>query len=118
MDKKMKIWTILLVILLIVSCGKKDDTSEQDAKAEKVMKEEIEKDNYMELGNKIVSETFAELSTELQTSIKNKGINEALSYCNVNALPITAKMESQFGVSIKRAGTKVRNPRNNPNPFF
>jgi len=104
----MKIFFILLfLILFLFSCNKKDSNE--------IPKLEIyENDNYLNLGNKISSETFLNLSTVLLDKIQKDGIDSAISFCNLNALPITQKLEQQYNVEIKRVGTRIRNKANSP----
>ena len=107
----MKLTKIVLILVTVfaIACNNQPKEDTQKEKAEQSI---IEKDKYLELGNKIVAETFQNLSTELMNTVNQGGFEAAIDYCNVNALPITAKLETTYGVKIKRVGTKVRNENN------
>lgn len=101
------LFIFIFSILFLFSCNKKDTN-------ETPKLEIYENDNYLNLGNKISSETFLNLSTVLLDKIQNDGIDSAISFCNLNAVPITKKLEQQYNVEIKRVGTRIRNKANSP----
>lgn len=106
--KNLKI-LLLLIAVMFVSCNNQSD---EEIKQENAEKSILEKDKFLELGNKITSETFQGLSSELMKSINQGGLESAIDYCNVNALPITSNFETTYNVKIKRVGTKIRNEKN------
>ncbi len=110
---KMRLSKIILIFLAIfaLSCNKK---TEEEAKIESAKTSMLEKDKYLDLGNKITAETFQSLSTELMNAVNQGGLESAVEYCNVQALPITAKFETTYNVKIKRVGTRIRNEQNKP----
>ena len=48
-------------------------------------------------------------------AIQKKGTLEALSFCNIQAIPLTDSMSTKFNASIKRVSDKNRNPNNKAN---
>ena len=64
---------------------------------------------------KIAEETKKNLVTNLTQKISEKGAENALEFCNVNAIPLTKQLEDQHDVTIKRVSDKNRNPDNAAN---
>ena len=108
--KNLKI-ILLFVLVFAIACNNKP---QEEIDRENAQTKIQEQDKHLELGNKIVEETFKGLSSELMNSINQGGIESAIDYCNLNALPITAKFETTYDVKIKRVGTKIRNELNKP----
>lgn len=106
--------TKLIVILLMVFAIACNNQPKEDMQKENAEQSMLEKDKYLELGNKISEETFQSLSTELMNTVNQGGFEAAIDYCNINAIPITTKLETTYGVKIKRVGTKIRNELNKP----
>lgn len=63
-------------------------------------------------GQKIAKATFQTLSSNLKNAIEEGGIEHALQFCNVEAIPLTDSLSSYHDVSIRRATHKPRNPYN------
>lgn len=63
-------------------------------------------------GAEYANATKMVLGKNLVAAVQAKGVENALEFCNIQALPLTDSMASQFGVSIKRVSDKPRNPRN------
>lgn len=64
---------------------------------------------------KIAEETKKNLVTNLTQKISENGAENALEFCNVNAIPLTKQLEDQHNVMIKRVSDKNRNPDNAAN---
>ncbi|MFK7933715.1 MAG: DUF3365 domain-containing protein [Saprospiraceae bacterium] len=67
---------------------------------------------YLEKGKTITSVTFVALSQELKTAYQQGGMENAVQYCNIHALPITDSLAQANKVQIKRVSDRVRNPQN------
>lgn len=76
---------------------------------------EIEKSLTKEDFKKIAEETKKNLVGNLTKQISENGAENALAFCNVNAIPLTQKLEAEYGVTIKRVSDKNRNPDNAAN---
>lgn len=63
-------------------------------------------------GQKIAKATFQTLSSNLKNAIEEGGIEHALQFCNVEAMPLTDSLSAHHDVSIRRASHKPRNPYN------
>jgi len=54
------------------------------------------------------------LSGRLQAAIQEEGVVGAMEFCNVEALPLTARVEEEQGLDVKRTSLRLRNPENAP----
>ncbi|NOR28111.1 MAG: DUF3365 domain-containing protein [Lutibacter sp.] len=90
---------ILAVLLSIVAC--------ENNKLSKAEQEE-----YINKGKEITKASFNELSTNLMAQMKLGGPQQAVPFCNTQAMPITHQMSEKFNVTIKRTSDKVRNSEN------
>ena len=67
---------------------------------------------------KQITKTFAEaLKSELVTAMKSGGPINALGVCNIEAMPITSQIASQYSANVSRVSLKNRNPNNVPNEW-
>ena len=71
-----------------------------------------EERDYLRDGQVIAGATFSELSGLLQSYLRLKGVEGAIEYCQVAALPLTDSLSEVHAAQIKRVGTRVRNPQN------
>jgi hypothetical protein len=65
-------------------------------------------------GKAIASATFVSLSSNLQQAMQQGGIQNAISYCNVAAIPLTDSLSKVHSAEIRRTALRVRNPVNQP----
>lgn len=56
------------------------------------------------------------LGSQLKQKIAEGGPENALQFCNINAIPLTDSISKKYNVSIKRVSDKYRNPDNAVNP--
>lgn len=118
---KMKkiIYTVLCTQLLL-SCNSNEkiskDIFEEVNKSMEVKKlSEVEiLEEAMKWGDEISTEAQTQLITALQKAISEKGIPEAIAFCNVEALPILSEVSQKHNISIKRASIDFRNPLDKP----
>lgn len=68
--------------------------------------------NPAEDGPKIIAEAFGRLSAALAEAIAQGGPASALSVCSEKAPQIAAEVGKAHGVTLRRATTKPRNPKN------
>jgi len=99
----MKKILIVFVIAFISACSSD----------KKLTKEEQEM--YMEKGMHIVQNSFDLLSSNLMEQMKQGGPNQAVPFCNIQALPLTAIIALQEDVELKRVSKLYRNEANKPN---
>lgn len=66
--------------------------------------------NLLERGRSIAGQAFGLLSSNLTEAIARGGISNALAYCSVKALPLTALVAETNRVNLRRVTHKARNP--------
>ena len=70
---------------------------------------------YEEIGLEYALSTKKLLGQNLMGTIQKKGTLEALSFCNIQAMPLTDSMSVKYNATIKRVSDKNRNPNNKAN---
>ena len=68
--------------------------------------------DYMTLGQQYAMNTKAILGKNLLGAINQKGVENAVSFCNTRAYPLTDSMARALGASIRRVSDKPRNAQN------
>ncbi len=71
--------------------------------------------NYADIGMSYAKATKSLLGKNLMGAIQQKGVDHALSFCNVQAMPLTDSMAVKYNAEIKRISDKNRNPSNKAN---
>lgn len=97
----------VLIVFTTMSCSKSNLSDEKTA-----VKEPIPDSVYTKKGNQIVALTFDTLRNSLLHAINSKGMEEAITFCNERAYPITATYADS--VAIRRTASRYRNPKNEP----
>lgn len=67
-----------------------------------------------ELGTSIAVASQQALGKKLQGAINAKGVEYAIDYCNLNAVPLVDSLSMQYKATIRRVSKKNRNPGNVP----
>lgn len=70
---------------------------------------------YEEIGLEYALGTKAVLGKNLMGTIQSKGTMHALKFCNIQAIPLTDSMSTNYHAKIKRVSDKNRNPNNKAN---
>ncbi len=65
-----------------------------------------------ERGKAIAAQAFGVLSSNLTTALSQGGVSNAVQFCSVEALPLTASVADTNHVSLRRVSHKARNPKN------
>jgi cytochrome c553 len=71
--------------------------------------------SYAEIGISYAKSTKQTLGKNLMGAIQKEGVLHALSFCNVQAMPLTDSMATKHNAIIKRVSDKFRNPKNKAN---
>nr|WP_041779564.1 DUF3365 domain-containing protein [Belliella baltica] len=115
-----KIIYISIILPFVFSCNSNEkiskDIFEEVNKSMEVKKlSEVEiLDEAMAWGEEISSEAQNQLISALQKAIEEKGISEAVEYCNIEAIPMVQELSTKHKVTIKRASFAYRNPTDKP----
>jgi hypothetical protein len=99
---------IILIVSFPLGCTSKQSNSVSTT-AVQVIPDSV----YIENGNRLIALTFDTLRNSLVNAIGSKGIEEAITFCNEQAYPLTATYSGD-SVSIRRTSTHFRNPDNEP----
>lgn len=103
----MKKYFVLSTLAIIVfSCNKKEKTNQPQTKA--VEHNQVS----LDAAKTIAGATKKLLVTNLTQKIADGGTIEAISFCNLEAIPLTKSVSDQHGIEIKRVSDRNRNPNN------
>jgi len=69
---------------------------------------------YLKIGNEITDTVQATLKANLMKAMENGGPQNALRFCNAQAMELTAMYSQKYGTDVKRVSDKNRNPNNAP----
>lgn len=109
--------TLLLTsigILYVQGCGQSG--SEKSAPVKTIKNDDISGQNELrDKGKKIAGHINSALISALTNAIDKKGLEGAVDFCSVKAIPITDSISAIEGVSIKRISHKPRNENNMAN---
>ncbi len=124
LNRNFSCWTRLaLYVLLIVmaSCDMRKRTENSEALIEEIESREIKRLTEAEIfaeanriGDEISLASQRTLGSNLKMAIAEHGLEEAIRFCNLQAMPLTDSLASEFGAMIGRTSLKVRNPSNQP----
>jgi hypothetical protein len=112
----MKNLILLLISILIISCGPQERISKEtfdDVQRSNEVKRITEVailQEAMVWGDSITQEAQAQLMSQLQQAIAANGHSGALDFCKVNALPILKSLETKHAVTLRRVSSRPRNP--------
>lgn len=116
-----KIFPILIILIGLMSCDP-DQSVDSPELREEVENRKIKQIHEPEIlaraliiGRDIALKSEQTLGKALKTKIADSGVEEALSFCNINAIPLINTLEKEYDVTIKRVSMKNRNPNNKPN---
>ncbi len=113
--------TQITILLLFISCSseiKSTDNQQNktdNAKVPYIYQNNKQTKNIKQKGNLIVKLAATELGTALKKEIKKGGAENAINFCNHNAMSITDSLANAEGVTIRRLAKKNRNPENETN---
>lgn len=107
-----KVFVILSVwMLLVVSCGQ-EKPKQQNKESSSTT---AATDSIRQRGIVIATEMQQALGGTVKRAVEDGGVDYALNYCNLHALPLTDSISSLHGVKIRRVTHKPRNPVNQAN---
>lgn len=108
----------IMIALLIGSCctqsSKTENTDAHKPMLNLTINDSLQK-VLLDKGTKITNLAGKSLKKSLQNAIQKDGLEYAIDFCNVKAIPITDSVSQLESVQIKRVSDKYRNPLNEPN---
>ena len=114
----MKKLVLILLIASLWSCQnepKKETEKQKNQTEQKETKPAFDKKAYKMKGKKIALSTFKLFKSKIEAVGKEKGLQEAVNFCNKNAKKITDSIGKANSVTIIRTSHKLRNEKNKPN---
>ncbi len=104
-----KLIILSLVGLAVLACNRHAEKEQEIIEQHEKHTPQI---NYLGVSVNVAIETKKALGGELKAAMKRGGVEEAVNYCNVNALPLTDSIAQRYNATIRRATDKPRNPAN------
>ena len=112
---------VILVVLGISACDMRDRNVNTEALKEEMKHREIKRvtevqifEKAEQIGEQIAMASQKTLGSNLKTAISEQGLEHAIEFCNLQAMPLSDSLAEKFGAQIKRTSLKVRNPSNRP----
>ena len=102
----MRLTTLILIIVLISSCGIKEEKTAQ--------KVESIKQEYLQKGGDIVNLSQTELLKNVSYAMKKGGPGYAIDFCNTRAMLLKDSLSRLNNCQIRRIAIKYRNPEDKP----
>lgn len=100
-------------ILILFSCANSsEDTNTSDTAKQDAPHGHSTSSEYQLIGQDIAQKTQASLGQALQKAISEKGVAGAVSFCNIQALPITDSLSKALNAKIRRVSDQARNRAN------
>lgn len=106
---------LFTLILLVSSCvNNTNNENAETGKQKQKLDNEALRSYVQEKGAMIASSSQKALGSQLKKAMLEGGVSNAIKYCNVNAYSLIDSLEESYGVTIKRATHKIRNPEDAP----
>ena len=116
----MKRSLVILCIATAALCGCGDKVEQDvaaDAPTTRIVRGDLTEDECLTICRDASSKLGAALKEALQSAMAAGGPTEALSVCNVEAVPIARTISVQEGLMISRTSARFRNPANAPDDW-
>lgn len=112
--RKLSIFTLAL---LLFACNNQSSNNSEQLKTENQIPPKISNEMHIEKGLEIAGYAQGAIGGALQSAMKNGGVPNALSVCNIEALPITDSLANFHNIKLQRVSDKYRNPANKASKF-
>lgn len=113
--------SLVFLLTYVISCTS-DKRIDKEAVKKEIKSREIKKateaeivSKVHEIGNTIALNSKKALGKKLKGALQNGGVENAISFCNLNAMPLVDSLSKIYGAEIKRVTLKARNPNDLPN---
>lgn len=107
-----------LIVASLYACNNNNSDQKsitEDAAKVDVKNNGVSQTDYLEEGKKIATSAQGVLGKNLVNAINTGGTTYAVTFCNVEAIPLTDSMAHVLGASVKRVTDKPRNSDNQAN---
>jgi len=113
----------ITIALVFASCSSENNSTEKqkskpidNTKVSYVYQDDAQTKSIKNKGATIVKIATINLGKALNRAVKEEGAENAIDFCNHNAISITDSLANAEGVTIRRLAKKNRNPENETNP--
>lgn len=115
---------LILVFFLVFGFVRCDSDKKVNTEAvkEEIKSREVKKvteaeiiEEVRKLGNSVALGTKQTLGKNLQSAIQEGGVENAIGFCNLNAMPLVDSLSKNYGAIIRRVSLKARNAMDFPN---
>lgn len=121
----MRTFTLTMLLLATLSCGDKHISEKQrDIVKEEMSNRKLKKLADVDIMNaakqqaaQLADTAQKLLGSTLMKTIQEKGVVEAISFCNVVAYPLVDSVAKASGADIRRVSLRLRNPADAPNDY-
>ncbi|MFW6085067.1 MAG: Tll0287-like domain-containing protein [Gemmatimonadota bacterium] len=103
-----------LVLALLIGCAPSEEDDGGARTAENGLIPTETRQAVVDLGSEAAGELGAKLIGRLQSKLAEEGPAEAVEFCSVEGLPLTAEVSREIGFEVKRTSSRIRNPANAP----
>lgn len=104
--KKLLVAAVVVLAVTVWACSPEGGQSTETT--------QLSEQDIMATGAEITKAVGSSLVKTVRQKMGEGGVESALSYCRVNALPLTDSLSTAYNVRIKRTSLKTRNAANNP----
>ncbi len=105
---------LLCLLLALTACGRRQETAPSALPA--APESGIANAELKAVGLAAIQEAFGLLTSNLTAALARGGTTEALPFCKVEALPLTASVGEAYDLELRRVALRVRNPANRASP--
>ncbi len=106
-------YIIAITLLMAVSaCSTQTEPSIPPVSETSTTLDGATRDTVLVVGQQIAQRTFQTLSSNLAAALNEGGVPNAIEFCKIEAMPLTQSVSDTYGVEVRRATHKPRNPSN------
>ena len=105
---------LLCLALALTACGRRPETVSAPPSA--AVHSGVADEELQAVGLAAIQEGFGLLTSNLTAALARGGTTEALPFCKVEALPLTASVGEAYDLELRRVALQVRNPANRASP--
>lgn len=113
-------WIVLIIMLAACDTGSQRNPNREALQEEirnrepkKLSEAQITAEAYRQ-GQEIADKAQKQLFQNLKEAIEKAGVQEAIQFCHIQALPLTDSAALPYQASLKRTSLQFRNPKNAP----
>lgn len=95
------------MLIILLGCGRQAENNRSTSR-----ELPIDSAAVISEGQQITQAAFQTLGSNLKQALQEGGVEHALQFCSVEAIPLTDSLSMQYGIELRRASHRPRNPDN------